>query len=251
MTERFDEGVKEILLSLLSLGATAYEAGYIIDVLNKRPEPIEQKIEGLKQADKKLESPEFDYAAQRAIEILNNQKSQELTSEDYITTAVNLIIPSEIYGDDITATQNKRFLSPYKDDKGLWTIGIGHLMGDGSQRGRDNWIAKYGNSLTPSQATSLFRRDLEKRVETVQKIVTPKVFNNLSSDRKAVLIDIAYRGDLKKGFKFVEYIKRGDFNNAAIAYLDHSEYKARKSKGVEDGVVKRMNRNASILRGSV
>lgn len=251
MTERFDEGVKEILLTLLSLGATAYEADYIIDVLNKRPEPIEQKIEGLKQADKKIESPEFDYAAQRAVEILSSQKSQDTTNSDYISTAVNLIIPSEIYGGDITASQNKKFLSPYKDDKGLWTIGIGHLMGDGSQRGHDAWVAKYGSSLTPSQATSLFKSDVKKRVQTVQQIVTPKVFDNLSPDRKAVLLDIAFRGDLKKGFDFVEYIKRGDFDSAAVAYLDHSEYKARKQEGGEDGVVKRMNRNANILRGSV
>lgn len=249
MTERFDEGVKEILLTLLSLGATAYEADYIIDVLNKRPEPIEQKIEGLKQADKKIESPEFDYAAQRAVEILNSQRSQD-TNTDYISKAVDLIIPSEIYGGDITAPQNKKFLSPYKDDKGLWTIGIGHLMGDGSQRGRDAWMSKYGTTLTPSQAMSLFRRDVEKRVQLVQKILTPKIFDSLSSDRKAVLIDIAYRGDLKAGFDFVEYIKRGDFDNAALAYLDHSEYKARKQEGGEDGVVKRMNRNANILRGS-
>ena len=33
MTEQFDEGVKEILMTILSLGATAYETNYILDVL--------------------------------------------------------------------------------------------------------------------------------------------------------------------------------------------------------------------------
>jgi len=37
MTEQFDEGFKEILLGLLSLGATAYETDYILKLLNKRP----------------------------------------------------------------------------------------------------------------------------------------------------------------------------------------------------------------------
>ena len=43
MTEQFDEGFKEIVMSLLSLGATAYETNYILKVLDERPEPVEQK----------------------------------------------------------------------------------------------------------------------------------------------------------------------------------------------------------------
>ena len=47
MTEQFDEGYKEILMGLLSLGATAYETDYILKALKERPEPIEQKIDSL------------------------------------------------------------------------------------------------------------------------------------------------------------------------------------------------------------
>ncbi len=35
MTEQFDEGFKEVLMTLLSLGATAYETDYILDSLKK------------------------------------------------------------------------------------------------------------------------------------------------------------------------------------------------------------------------
>ena len=72
MTDQFDEGVKEILLSLLSLGATAYETDYLIDVLRDRPEPIEQKVDALKQAEEIIISPSFDKAAEGALERLED-----------------------------------------------------------------------------------------------------------------------------------------------------------------------------------
>ena len=34
MTEQFDEGVKEIVMTMLSLDATAYETDYILNQLN-------------------------------------------------------------------------------------------------------------------------------------------------------------------------------------------------------------------------
>jgi GH24 family phage-related lysozyme (muramidase) len=56
----FDEGVKEIVMALTALGATAYELNYVHDQLQKRPEPIEQKVEALKILDKKTVTPKFD-----------------------------------------------------------------------------------------------------------------------------------------------------------------------------------------------
>ena len=46
--------------------------------------------------------------------------------------------------------------------------------------------------------------------------------------------------------QWVKLLQRGENIKAANEYLDHKEYKRRKSKG-RDGVVKRMERNASIL----
>tara|TARA_R100000951_G_scaffold76885_2_gene64923 strand:+ start:429 stop:1124 length:696 start_codon:yes stop_codon:yes gene_type:complete len=63
MTEQFDEGFKEIVMSLLSLGATAYETDYILKVLDERPEPVEQKIQALKKADDIIKSDKFDKVA--------------------------------------------------------------------------------------------------------------------------------------------------------------------------------------------
>ena len=46
--------------------------------------------------------------------------------------------------------------------------------------------------------------------------------------------------------KWVSLLKQGKNKAAANEYLDHKEYKKRKSRG-RDGVVKRMERNAGIL----
>lgn len=250
MTERFDEGVKEILLTLFSLGATMYETNYILDVLEKRPEPVIQKIEGLKQAVDKIDSPKFDAAALDAAKQLSQQKTST-SNEDYIDIAASLIIPSEIFGGDINDPNNKKFLLPHLDDKGLWTIGIGHLMGDGSAAGKSKWIKQNGNKLTPKQATELFKKDLHKHALKARSVLGADVFDKLTPQRKAVVVDIAYRGDLKPQFRFVHHLKKGKYDLAASEYLDHTEYKSRIKAGGSDGVVKRMNRNASIIRGTV
>lgn len=57
MTQQFDEGVKEILMTLLSLGATMYETDYILNQLSKRPEPIEQKIQAINKAEQIAKTP--------------------------------------------------------------------------------------------------------------------------------------------------------------------------------------------------
>ena len=73
MTEQFDEGVKEVVMTMLSLGATAYETDYILNQLNKSSEPIEQKITAVKQADNIIKSPKFDQVASEVINRLEKE----------------------------------------------------------------------------------------------------------------------------------------------------------------------------------
>jgi len=89
MTEQFDEGVKEIVMTMLSLGATAYEADYVLDQLKKSPEPIEQKIAAVKQADNIIKSPKFDQVAAAVINRLEQEVEEvkptlEKGSPEYI-----------------------------------------------------------------------------------------------------------------------------------------------------------------------
>jgi len=82
MTEQFDEGFKEILLGLLSLGATAYETDYILDLLNDRPEPVEQKISALQKADDMISSTKFDQVAAKVMQKLKlEEEPKEIKSK--------------------------------------------------------------------------------------------------------------------------------------------------------------------------
>ncbi len=82
MTQQFDEGYKEILMGLLSLGATAYETDYILKALKERPEPIEQKIDAVEKADELIASPKFDKVASELLQQLKIEKPPtEITSK--------------------------------------------------------------------------------------------------------------------------------------------------------------------------
>jgi len=72
MTQQFDEGVKEVLMALLSLGALKYEADYVTKMLNKRTEPVQEIIQAVKTADEKLHDVKFDQVAKQVINKLTH-----------------------------------------------------------------------------------------------------------------------------------------------------------------------------------
>lgn len=82
----FDEGVKEIMMSLFSLGAMAYEADYVMKQLNKRPEPVEQKIEALSQAKKVKPNVTFDQAYNKLMSYYDKdgQQPQKLNPTPFV-----------------------------------------------------------------------------------------------------------------------------------------------------------------------
>jgi len=270
VSEQLDEGMKEIVLGLLAIGSAPYSADKIQDFLNKRPEPIEQKIDAIERVEDIMPSSStFHRVADEFLKqyeprdkngytppeprmvkksISKVQDTPPDTSDDKVVGIANdLIKPVEIYGTDISDPRNKKFLRPYKDDVGVYTIGIGHKIGDGSKAARDNWVRKYGNSISPEFAEQLFDKRLDYHLDRVKNIFGD-TFYNLSDKQAATLIDISYRGDLKPSMKWVGLLKQGKNKAAANEYLDHKEYKKRKSRG-RDGVVKRMERNAGILSG--
>lgn len=290
--ELYNEGVREVLIALLGLGTVGL---YNIDNLNRelrnRPESPSQKVQAIKQVDQQLNSDEFHQIATDTINRIVKEPSEQpkpqaaqqaQSKEKPVTkagtkgskkveeppisvkdlgniydTITNYILPSEIMGGNIYAKVNDRFMKPYKDDVGKWTIGVGHLIGDGSlddKKAFDKARAKKGLSSTLSrkEALNLFNQDVSKRIPRVEEKFK-ELWPNMSTGLKAVLVDIEYRGDMEsKGegeFDWVELLKAGKYEEASKKYLDHKEYKTRikkKPKG-DDGVVKRMKRNARII----
>ncbi len=268
MTQQFDESMKEIVLGLLAIGTAPYSASKIEAILDRDPAPIEQKIDALEVADDMIKSSDFHKAAEEYIQRLQGEFEREDTPPEtkvrkatktkpiedlpprkldsqIKAIASTLIKPSEIYGTDISNSRNKRFLRPYKDDTGIYTIGIGHKIGDGSKAAKNKWIKKHGHSISPKFAEHLFDEQLDYHLNRVKEIFG-LTFNDFTDGQAAVLVDISYRGDLLPGMDWVGLLQQGKNIEAANEYLDHKEYKNRKKRG-RDGVVKRMERNAGIL----
>ena len=268
MTQQFDESMKEIVLGLIAIGTAPYSASKIEDVLDRDPTPIEQKIDALEVADGIIKSSNFHRAVDDYIQRLQTETEKEDTSPELKDTKRNsvddippdksdsqikaiastLIKPVEIYGTNISEPRNKRFLRPYKDDTGIYTIGIGHKIGDGSKAAKNKWVKKYGHSISPKFAEKLFDKQLDYHLNRVKEVFGG-TFNYFTYGQAAVLVDISYRGDLLPDMDWVKLLQKGKNIEAANEYLDHEEYKKRKKRG-RDGVVKRMERNAGILTGA-
>jgi len=291
ITDQFNEGIKEVLATVLGIGALG--AGYISGAktlereIASRPESNREKITALKIAIgkgadgenkiKSIKAPQFHQAATKVIADLEAKEQRKEKREDndaekaptapvkakeapgdvVVKLASEFILPSEIIGGDIYNKANDKFMKPYLDDVGKWTIGVGHLIGKGTLKDKQDFekgrnAAGLSSTLSREEALELFKKDVSTRVPAVQakfREQWPKMSNKL----KAALVDIKFRGDLDNpsggDFGWVKLIKAGYYKKAAQAYLNHKEYKARmQKKGSHgDGVVLRMNRNSKII----
>jgi len=261
---QIDEGIKDLAMTLLAALTTGAGLKYSIDQFKASKEPTEIKIKAVETAKQLSNNTEFDNAMDEILKqyvptiqpkpepiLVKPLKRYENFSEPSIREFSDFIIPSEIYGSSIKSPENKKFLKPYKDDVGLWTIGIGHLIGKGSYSDMVNFVNKNGSSISIETVLNMFDKDVEKHI-SIAKRKFGNQWDTFSPELKKALVDISFRGDLlkpnsKDDFNFVKEIKRGNFKNASKLYLLHKEYKKRVSKGGEDGVVKRMNRNSKII----
>lgn len=270
--KQIDEGVKDLVAALLMTAASGAGIKYTIDQFKKSDEPIEVKVQAAKQAKEMSNDIQFDKTMdtllrQYDVEPMEKEApilvkpnkhyditpdtTSEASPEVSVREFSEYIIPSEIYGNSLKDPSNRKFLKPYKDDVGLWTIGIGRLIGKGSYSDMQKFVAKNGSNISIDQLLQMFDDDVKKHIN-IAKNKFGDQWNTFSPNLKKALVDISFRGDLlnpksKEDFNFIKQIKKRDFKNAAKSYLDHKEYKSRVSEGGKDGVVKRMNRNAKYI----
>lgn len=135
---------------------------------------------------------------------------------------------------------------PYLDTKKKWTIGIGTLIGDGS----DAALAKspYKNAkLSLQQAEQIAREEMMRKAElAASDDQLGEVFSELSPRMKAQVISGYYRGDIPGSPKTKKLIRERRFEEAAREFLDNDEYRAAKKSG--SGVGPRMEEIAKALR---
>lgn len=87
-----------------------------------------------------------------------------------------------------------------------------------------------------------------KRQESDLSNMIPS-YNDQPEEVKAALLSAKYRGDMKPKFKWVKHFNAGNYEDAAKELLDHKEYRSRKSKDPNDGVVKRLDHISETIRG--
>ena len=82
VTQQFDEGMKEIALGLLAIGTAPFSADKIKDFLDKRPEPIEQKIDALDRVEDIMpSSSNFHRVADEYLTISGRKKNIDKMSK--------------------------------------------------------------------------------------------------------------------------------------------------------------------------
>lgn len=99
---------------------------------------------------------------------------------------------------------------PYKDSKGLWTIGVGHLIGDGKTLPPD-----MNRNFTDKEIDDMFAKDYGDHEKAATNIPG---YQNLNDNGKAALINLTFNMGpswYKKWPNFTEQLKSGDIDGAA------------------------------------
>ena len=136
---------------------------------------------------------------------------------------------------------------PYKDSKGLWTIGVGHLIGDGKtfpsayaaykdNGGPNDKKNNRTPAMTDEQINELFEKDYVKHKEIAMK--TPG-WNLANENGQSAMIDLSY--NMGEWFNTKEWrnsnavkaLKAGNFESAADHLKDSLWYQQVKGRAVK------------------
>lgn len=114
---------------------------------------------------------------------------------------------------------------PYKDSLGKWTIGIGHLIGDGS----DEALAKspYAsfseeNPMPEDEVQALFDKDYEKHARIAEQY---SAYQTMNETGRLALIDMTFNmGDLREDWSgTLKLLEEGRYEEAAVV-IENSKY---------------------------
>jgi lysozyme len=107
---------------------------------------------------------------------------------------------------------------PYKDSLGLWTVGVGHLIGDGK-----TLPPEMNREFSMEEVNTMFIKDYKHHKEAAQKIPG---YDKTNSNGKAALIDLTFNMGptwFKKWPNFTRSASTGDGQGAASS-LENSKW---------------------------
>lgn len=120
------------------------------------------------------------------------------------------------------------------DDFGKPAIAYGHRLTDKEiQSGKLITGASYENGITDEEADKLLALDIKIREQWIVKNITTNYFHLPKNVQCAILVAV-YRGDLLPSHKTADFIKKGQFKNAAYEFLNNKNYKTTTLKGVQN-----------------
>jgi lysozyme len=99
---------------------------------------------------------------------------------------------------------------PYKDSVGLWTVGVGHLIGNGKSPG-----PYEGKTLSEQEVNDIFEKDYAFHKEAAKKAPG---WSKANDTQKAALVDLTYNMGPSWHKKFKNTAKKmeeGDFHGAS------------------------------------
>jgi len=126
---------------------------------------------------------------------------------------------------------------PYRDAIGLWTVGVGHLIGDGKTL-PDAW----NRTLTMGEVDEILASDLN----CFERGVAGMCAANLTQQRFDALVSFAFNvglGTLQRSSIRMKH-NRGDFDGAADAFLLYTKAGGKVLKGL---VTRRSDERAIYL----
>jgi lysozyme len=253
------ESIKNIINSPKALIAAALmlgiiDVGYIVPKLNEIKQKVEQilqqktpeQVEQIENsAVQQQNAPKVQNIASKINAAWKNYKPKPPAAKEKQphTNAANKQLSQEFYNKAkqmLKQDEGKRSRL-YKDTKGKWTIGYGHLIKSKSE------LKKYkGKTLSDKEIDDLLDADINSKVQTAQRLFAK--FKEYSDDFKITILNGIFRGDLSGSPKTIELINKGLYKQAAKEYLDNEDYiAASKSSAHDKGVATRMYRNAQNI----
>lgn len=132
-------------------------------------------------------------------------------------------------------------VKPYQDAIGLWTVGVGHLIGDGKTL-PDEW----NRTLTMGEVDEILRKDLARFEAGVERLCP----TGLTQPRFDALVSISFNfglGNLQRSSIRMKH-NRGEFEDAADSFLLYNKAGGKIFKGL---VNRRNDERALYLSNSI
>lgn len=149
-----------------------------------------------------------------------------------------------LYDESVRGHEGLR-LKPYKDSKGLWTIGIGDLI-DQKQMSFKEAIHLWNNGITESAAIERCKNNIIRASLSARRVLGPEYYDQLSEVRQEVLTEMVFQmgaHGVSLFKKTIAFIRSGQHKLASMEMLD-SKWHREDSPGRAETMAMRYETNS-------